>query len=189
MTESTNDFRPDDMPGVSGHRLLVAHVGTNVTPKPRPSDTAKMKRVRRLKPSMEMTLMPETHTEANRNVVMPPSTQLGMVVTHAPTLASTPKQNSQMPQEMPAHREAQRVRAMTPLFCAKVVEGRVCAMAPKKLLHPAVATERIYILPVNRTLSRLRTVSAQARTRCCAHSGQLQFRRSTPPPREPYKTC
>ena len=43
--------------------------------------------------------------------------QLGMVVTHAPTLASTPKQNSQMPHEMPAHREAHRVRAMTPLFC------------------------------------------------------------------------
>ena len=28
MTESTSDFTPDDMPGVSGHRLLVAHVGT-----------------------------------------------------------------------------------------------------------------------------------------------------------------
>lgn len=56
--------------------------GTRVTPRPKPRDTARMKRVRRAKPSMDITLMPDTHTLANRKVVMPPSTQLGMVVTH-----------------------------------------------------------------------------------------------------------
>ena len=43
--------------------------------------------------------------------------QAGIVVTHAPTLASTPKRNSQQPQAMPDQRDAQRVRASTPLFC------------------------------------------------------------------------
>ena len=49
-------------------------VRTRVTPRPRPREMVRMKRLRRLKPSMEMTLMPLTHTDANRKVVMPPST-------------------------------------------------------------------------------------------------------------------
>lgn len=36
------------------------HPGTRVTPRPRPIDTARMKRVRRVKPSMEMTCVHET---------------------------------------------------------------------------------------------------------------------------------
>lgn len=60
-----------------------------------------------------------------------------MVVTQPPTLARTPKAMSQMPQAMPAQREAHRVSAITPLFCAKVVLGSVIAMAPKNELQPA----------------------------------------------------
>lgn len=127
---------PVDMLSVMGHRLLVAHSGTSVTPRPIPRETARMKRLRRAKPSMEMTymawgrssdlartqsdrstaralsrsrslqphilpqdsrrrlsarnerrhtLMPETQTFAKRNVVMPPRTQSGIVVTCAAT--------------------------------------------------------------------------------------------------------
>ena len=61
----------------------------------------------------------------------------GMVVTQPPTLASTPKMMSQMPQATPAQREAHRVSAITPLFCANVVLGSVIAMAPKNELQPA----------------------------------------------------
>ena len=56
-----------------------------VTPRPRPTEHAAMKRIRREFPAEVRILMPEVATFANKNVVMPPRTQSGMNVKNAPT--------------------------------------------------------------------------------------------------------
>lgn len=66
-----------------GHRLLVAQVGTIVTPSPRPMEQATMKRLRRESPADARILIPLTATLAKRKVVMPPRTQSGMDVKNA----------------------------------------------------------------------------------------------------------
>ena len=58
-----------------------------------PRETARMKRSRLDSDVMASIFTPDTSTLANRKVVMPPSTQSGMVVKKAPTLASRPARN------------------------------------------------------------------------------------------------
>ena len=54
---------------------------------------------------------------------MPPTTGIGIEAKAAPSLPMQPRRNSQMPQEKPAEREAQREMAMMPLLPEKVVLG------------------------------------------------------------------
>ena len=73
--------------------------------------------VRFLTSCLPRMLIPDTVMLANRNVTIPPMTQSGTDVMMAESLPSTPKRNIQAQQAYPALRLAQRVRAMTPLFC------------------------------------------------------------------------
>ena len=74
---------------------------------------------------MAVSAIPEVRTLAKRKIVHPPITQSGILVMIPATLLKTPKKMSQHPQAYPARREAHLVRAMTPLFCEKVVLGMV----------------------------------------------------------------
>ena len=56
-------------------------------------------------------------TLPKRKVVTPPSTQSGMVVMRAAILPNTPMKKSQPAAARPVCRAAQRVSAITPLFC------------------------------------------------------------------------
>mmetsp|Transcript_54216 Transcript_54216/g.172089 ORF Transcript_54216/g.172089 Transcript_54216/m.172089 type:complete len:219 (-) Transcript_54216:1052-1708(-) len=113
--------------------------GSQVTPMPTPSAMARMKRLRRVMGSLAMIAMPETITLANRKIVMPPSTQSGMEAITPANFPRTPKRISQMAHEMPAAREAQRVRAITPLFWEKVVLGGVVMKPAMKELIPSAS--------------------------------------------------
>lgn len=79
----------------SDHHLGNTYVGTRVAPNPRVNPAVRMNRFRRVKGMVDMILTPLTATEANRNVVMPPSTALGIATSAAANLAKTPAMNSQ----------------------------------------------------------------------------------------------
>ena len=64
--------------------------------------------------------IPDTATELKRNVVKPPSTGAGIETSPAANLEKMPMTERKKQAPYPALRLAQRVRAMTPLFWAKV---------------------------------------------------------------------
>ena len=70
-----------------------------------------------------MILNPETATEANKKVVIPPKTEAGMAVKAAANFEKMPMTMRKKQAAYPALRLAQRVKAMTPLFWAKVDIG------------------------------------------------------------------
>jgi hypothetical protein len=82
-----------------------------------------MKRVRLVKGTVAIILIPEIATEANRKVVMPPRTADGMDVNAAANFENKPMTIRKKHAAYPALRFAHRVRAMTPLFWAKVDIG------------------------------------------------------------------
>jgi hypothetical protein len=90
-----------------------------------------MKRLRRVKGTVEMMRIPETATAQKRKVVIPPSTALGIATSAAANLEKIPMMSKKKQQAYPAFLFAQRVRAMTPLFCANVLMG-VIVNSPAK---------------------------------------------------------
>jgi hypothetical protein len=66
--------------------------------------------------AVEMILIPEMATKANRKVVMPPSTDAGIAASSAASLEKMPIKIKKKQAEYPALQLAQRVRAITPLF-------------------------------------------------------------------------
>jgi hypothetical protein len=92
----------------------LTYVGTRVAPKPGANAAAKMKRLRRVNGTIEMIRRPLVATEANRKVVMPPSTAEGIATRAAANLLKTPMRMSQKQAANPAFRLAHRVKAV---FC------------------------------------------------------------------------
>lgn len=74
------------------------YVGTRVAPKPGASAAVRMNLLRRLKCTLLMMRIPDVATEANRNVVMPPSTDEGMETRAAANLLKMPMMRSQKQQ-------------------------------------------------------------------------------------------
>ena len=64
--------------------------GTRMAPKPSDNDAVRMKRLRRVKGTVEMMRIPETATELKRKVVRPPRTGLGIATSAAANLEKTP---------------------------------------------------------------------------------------------------
>lgn len=113
-----------------------------------------------------MMAIPDTATAQNKNVVMPPRTAEGMATRAAANFAKTPMMiknmlthtyvsirllGSELPslggganktyqQQYPAVRLAQRVRAMTPLFWAKVDMGVMVIRAARMPFKPSANT-------------------------------------------------
>ncbi len=63
--------------------------------------------------------MPDVATEANRNVVTPPRTGLGMARKTPDIFPSTPNRIRKAQHQRPAERLAHLVIAITPLFCVR----------------------------------------------------------------------
>ena len=63
--------------------------------------------------------------------------QSGMEAMAAPNFSNMPKRMSQRQQAIPAALEAQRVMAMTPLFCEKVVFGGEVMSTAMMLFKPS----------------------------------------------------
>jgi hypothetical protein len=61
-----------------------------------------------------------------------------MLNTQPPTLPTMPNSSNQKAAAQPAQREATDVSAMTPLFCANVVNGKEVASAEKMPLMPSL---------------------------------------------------
>ena len=109
---------------------------------PKPSDMAavRMKRLRLVNGTVEMMRMPEAATELKRKVVRPPNTGFGMATKAAANLEKTPMMIRKKQAAYPAFRLAQRVNAMTPLFCAKVDMGVIVQRPASKPLKPSANT-------------------------------------------------
>lgn len=75
-----------------------------------------------MKGTVEIILIPDTVTEANRKVVIPPKTAEGMEVSAAANFENTPIIIRKKQAAYPALRLAQRVRAITPLFWANAIK-------------------------------------------------------------------
>lgn len=73
--------------------------------------------------TVEIILIPEMVTEANKKVVIPPRADAGMTTSAAAYLEKIPMRIKKKQAAYPAFLLAQRVRAITPLFCAKVDIG------------------------------------------------------------------
>ena len=73
--------------------------GTKIAPKPSDIDAVRMKRLRRVKGTVEMMRTPDTATELKRKVVRPPSTGFGIATSAAANLEKTPmmKRKKQAP--------------------------------------------------------------------------------------------
>lgn len=107
----------------SGFYRMTTYFGTRVAPKPTDMAAVRMKRFRRVNGTVEMIRIPDTATAENRKVVIPPRTEDGIDTSAAANLENMPMTSSQKQQAYPAVRLAHRVKAMTPLFCAKVDMG------------------------------------------------------------------
>lgn len=81
--------------------------------------------------------IPLTATAQKRKVVIPPKTGPGIATREAANLAKMPMIIKNMAQQYPAFRLAQRVRAMTPLFWAKVDMGVMVQRAARRPLNPS----------------------------------------------------
>jgi hypothetical protein len=101
-------------------------VGTSVAPNLSDMDAVRMKRVRRVKDIVDITLIPEMATALKRDVVIPPRTALGMATKAAANLEKTPMTIRKKQQALPALRFAQRVSAITPLFWALKKSVSLC---------------------------------------------------------------
>lgn len=129
-------------------------MGTKVAPKPTDNEALKMKRVRRLNGIRCTIAIPDTATAQNRKVVIPPRTEAGMETIAAENLAKTPmiiknplyyvsiiivvsEEGRAYAAQYPAFLFAQRVRAMTPLFWAKVLIGVIVINAARRPLQPS----------------------------------------------------
>jgi len=77
-------------------------------------------------------------------------TQSGIDVMIPAILLKIPKKINQQPQAYPARREAHLVRAMTPLFCEKVVLGMV-VVKPEIMDEIASASKPPWILQKHKT--------------------------------------
>lgn len=123
-------------------KRCVKIVGTSKLPMPNDMADARINRSRRVKRLYESTRTPDTATLANRKVVTPPRTGLGTMAERneymrgesrerkdglarktPDILPRTPKSMRNKQQKRPAVRFAQRVIAITPLFCAKMERG------------------------------------------------------------------
>jgi len=89
---------------------------------------------------VEMMRIPETATEPNRKVVIPPRTEDGMATSAAANFENTPIMIRKKQQAYPAFRFAQRVRAITPLFWAKVDMGVMVKRQASMPLNPSAKT-------------------------------------------------
>lgn len=123
-----------------GREGRTTHSGTIVAPKPRAKPAVRMKRLRRVKGVVLIILIPDTVTAEKRNVVMPPNTADGIATSAAANLAKIPMTMSQKQHAYPALRFAQRVNAMTPLFCANVDMGVMVQRPAMMPLRPSART-------------------------------------------------
>ncbi len=114
--------------------------GTKVAPKPTDIAAVRMNRLRRVKGTVEMMRTPEMATAEDKKVVMPPSIGEGMATSAAANLLKTPMTMRKKQQQYPAFRLAQRVRAMTPLFCANVETGVIVQRQANMPLSPSART-------------------------------------------------
>jgi hypothetical protein len=103
---------------------------------PKANAAVRMKRVRRVKGTVLMMRIPDTATEENKNVVIPPRTAGGIAVSAAANLEKMPMIMRKKQQAYPALRFAQRVRAITPLFWANVDMGVIVALWWIELAFP-----------------------------------------------------
>ena len=130
--------------------------GTSKSPIPKENAAASTKRSRRVKRLYASTRTPDVATLANRNVVTPPRTEFGTVgacqcagtgtaeVHHVlakktpEIFPRTPNRIRKRQQKRPAVRFAQRVIAITPLFCAKIDRGVTVNKAERKPPIPSL---------------------------------------------------
>jgi len=99
-----------------------------------------MNRLRRVNGIVEMMRIPETATAEKRKVVIPPRTGDGMATIAAANFENTPMTIKKKQQQYPALRFAHRVRAITPLFCAKVDMGVIVHKPASIPLMPSAST-------------------------------------------------
>src|SRR5579871_4661737 len=99
-----------------------------------------MNRFLRVNGHVDIIRTPETATAENRKVVIPPNTGLGMATSAAANLLKIPMMSNQIQQQYPALRFAQRVSAITPLFCAKVDIGVIVQRPARIPLKPSAST-------------------------------------------------
>lgn len=92
----------------------MIQLGTIKSEKPSVSAAVAMNLFRRFQRTVERILRPETITEVNRKVVMPPMTEGGSTVIAAPNFEQTPARNRMKQAAYPARREAQPLSAITP---------------------------------------------------------------------------
>jgi hypothetical protein len=75
------------------------YLGTSVAPKPTDIAAVRMKRFLRVNGHVEMIRIPEIATAEKRNVVMPPSTGLGIATRAAANLLKMPITSNQKQQQ------------------------------------------------------------------------------------------
>jgi len=80
--------------------------------------------------AVEMILIPEMATEANRKVVMPPSTDAGIAASAAATLDKMPIKIKKKQAEYPAFQLTQQVRAITSCFEPRWTLALLCIDKP-----------------------------------------------------------
>lgn len=105
-----------------------------VAPYPSVSAAVRMNLLRRVQHMLEMILIPETVTDVNRNVVIPPRTDDGIDTIAAANFAKMPMMIRKKQAANPALRLAHLVKLMTPLFCANTDIGVIVhrpAMQPE----------------------------------------------------------
>ena len=119
-----------------------------------------MKRFLRVKGMVLMIRMPETATALKRKVVIPPRTAAGMATSAAANLEKMPMMRRKKQAAYPALRLAHRVRAMTPLFCAKVLRGVMVRRPLSMPLKPSARTPP-WILESKRRPSTSRRETSQ----------------------------
>lgn len=99
----------------------VAHLGTSILPNPIAAAAARTNRSFLVNFMYDNTLIPAAITEPNRKVVTPPRTGFGIERKTPDSLPRTPYRMRKLAQKKPAFRLAHRVKAMTPLFWAKIL--------------------------------------------------------------------
>lgn len=96
-----------------------------------------MNLVRRVKGTVAMMRRPDAATEAKRKVVMPPNTGSGIAVSAAANLEKMPMMRRKKQAAYPALRFAHLVKAITPLFWAKVDMGVIVHRPASMPLRPS----------------------------------------------------
>jgi hypothetical protein len=115
-----NPCRPDPGDSTRSNRY-VAHFGTSILPNPKEAAAARTNRSFLVNFMYERTLIPAAMTDPKRKVVTPPRTGLGIERNTPDSLPRTPYRIKKQAQMTPAFRFAQRVKAITPLFWAKIL--------------------------------------------------------------------